>query len=210
MSTLSTLKAEIADDLSRSDLTTAIAAEITRSIKHFQKENLFFKENEAAQFVTVIGQVYYATSDDADIGNMVTFDAVKCRVSNSDYNLVRLDIDTFETLNDGQVSNGQPTNWIYYNRKIGIYPPPDAVYTISMSGSVKAAAPAADGTTGNVWMVEGFELLRAHTLAQLSRFKTREYDYAAHMDVEAQRQLFDLRARTEKLKATGHTVPIDF
>lgn len=210
MSTLTTLKAEIADDLKRSDLTTAIAAEIPRAIKFYQKEHLFFKEDEEKTFVTVADQVYYAESDDANIGLIAQLEAVKIRVSNNDYDLIRLDISTFETLNDAQTSSGQPTNFVYYNQKIGIYIPPDGVYTIMLMGSFEVAGPASDGETNNVWMTDGFELIRAHTLSQLTRFKTREYDYSDRMEREASRQIDDLRVKTSRLKATGEIVPVSF
>lgn len=207
MSTLATLKAEIADDLKRSDMTTAIAAEIPRAIEFYQKEHLFFKESYSSTFDTVADQVYYGASDDADIPLFVGFEAVKIRVANNDYNLVRLDIDMFETLNDAQTSSGQPTNYVYYNQQIGLYIPPDGVYTVTMIGNLEAAAPASDGETDNVWMTDGFKLIRAHTVAQLARFKTREYEYADRMDLEALRQLDDLRIKTSRLKATGFARP---
>jgi hypothetical protein len=210
MSTLGTLKAEIADDLSRSDLTTAIASEIGYAIEFYQKEHLFFKEDEENQFSTVADQVYYSESDDTDIGLIVSLEALKVRVSNNDYNLIRLPIDLFETLNDPNASSGQPANYVYYNKQIGLYPPPDAVYTVMMIGNVKVAAPAADGEANNVWMTDGYKLIRAHTLSQLSRFKTREYDYADRMEREAARQLDDLRAFTAKNKATNRLTPVQF
>ena len=210
MSTLATLKAEIADDLKRSDLTTAIAAEITRSIEFYQKEHLFFKESEETTFVTVADQVYYSSSDDANIGTFTSFEAVKIRIADNDYNLILLDIDLFETLNDPNASAGQPANWVYYNKKIGLYPKPDAVYTVSMIGSLDVAGPASDAEADNVWMTDGFKLIRAHTLSQISRFKLRDYDYADRMEVEARRQLNDLWTTTSRQKAENRLVAVSF
>ncbi len=210
MSTLTTLKAELAGDLKRSDLTTDIAAAITAAIKFYQKEHLFFKEDEEKTFSTVADQVYYAESDDADIGLIAQLEAVKIRVASNDYDLIRLDISTFETLNDAQTSSGQPTNYVYYNQKIGLYIPPSTVYTVMLIGSFEVAAPATDGEANNVWMTDGFELIRAHALSKLARFKTREYDLANTMEREASLQLNDLWAKTSRLKATGYIIPVSF
>jgi hypothetical protein len=203
MSTLGTLKSEIADDLKRSDLDTAIASEIGYAIEFYQKEQLFFKETHTAAFNTVADQVYYSSSDDADIGLIVTLDSVQIRISTNDYELIRLPIETFEILNDAQTSSGQPTNYVYHDKQIGIYIPPDDAYTITLIGTFQPAAPATDGETDNVWMTDGYKLIRAHTVSQLSRFKTRENDYADRMEREASRQLDDLRVMTARQKATG-------
>lgn len=210
MSTLAVLKAEIADDLKRSDLTTAIADEIPRAIEFYQKEHLFFKERENLPFSTVANQVYYSSSDDADIGKVMDIEALKITIANNDYNLIRLDIDLFETLNDPNASSGQPANYVYYNKQIGLYPKPDAVYTVSIIGGIKVDGPATDGETDNVWMTDGFKLLRAHTLSQIARFKIRDYDYADRMEIEALKQLQDLRGITGKQKATNRVAMVPF
>ncbi len=210
MTTLATLKTEIADDLGRSDLTDAIADAITAAIAYYQKENLFFKENHTASFSTVADQVYYSSSDDSDIGNVIDLDAVLCRISNNDYTLTPLDIHTFEVLNDANVSSGAPSRYVWHAEQVGLYPPPDTVYTVYLIGSFKVAAPASDSEADNDWMTEGYELIRARAVSQLAKFKTQDFELSAIMQAAANEQLDDLRVRTARLHATNRVMPSQF
>ena len=49
-----------------------------------------------------------------------------------------------------------------------LYPIPAAVRTIRLIGGIKKAAPT-DDTAGNVWMTEGFELIRVARQAAARR-----------------------------------------
>lgn len=60
MTTLALLKAEIADDLDRTDLTTAIASEITKAIGFFQDTRFWFNETRDCVIATAANQRLYS------------------------------------------------------------------------------------------------------------------------------------------------------
>jgi len=63
MTTLTLLKAEIADDLDRTDLTSAIASEITRAITYYQDTRFYFNETRDCVIATAADQRLYADED---------------------------------------------------------------------------------------------------------------------------------------------------
>lgn len=63
MTTLATLKAEIADDLDRTDLTTAIASEINKAISFYQDTRFYFNETRDCVIATAADQRLYADED---------------------------------------------------------------------------------------------------------------------------------------------------
>ena len=67
MSTLTALKATIADDLARSDMGSQIAAAITAAITHYKTTRFYFNETRGSTFTTVASQSRYTSADDADI-----------------------------------------------------------------------------------------------------------------------------------------------
>ena len=74
MTTLATLKSRIADDISRSDLTTQIANSITDAITYYQNRRFFFNETRSETFDTVAAQSLYRSSDDAAIPTFARLD----------------------------------------------------------------------------------------------------------------------------------------
>src|SRR6188768_957361 len=74
--TLGGLKAQIADDLARSDLTQQIEDAIYNAIMQRKVKRFYFNETRTATFVTVAAQSEYASSDDADIPLFLELDEV--------------------------------------------------------------------------------------------------------------------------------------
>jgi hypothetical protein len=208
MTTLGTIKAEMASILKRGDLTTEIGEAVAHVIAELQNEPLWFKETKTATFTCVADQVYYTTADDADIPLMGAFADLHIRISNNDYSLRRIrDIGEFEALNDGNVSSGQPYAFIFYAQSIGLYPPPDDTYTVTMYGSYDVAAPATDGEASNVWMTKAYRLVMYRALAWLNRVRIRNFELAQQFELEAARELERLYTRTNRLKSNNRLIP---
>jgi hypothetical protein len=210
MTTLAALKSEIADDLTRSDLTAEIAAAITAAIKFYQDERLFFKLNHTSSFATVASQVFYDGDDDADIPLYTDIDQLIIRDSGHDYLLKRVNVLQFEILSDGNTTNNEPSIWMYGNERIGLYPTPDAAYTITILGNYTVAGPASDSETDNDWMTHGYELIRARAISNLMRYKTRQYDEARKFRELELEHLTQLRKRTSRLGSRRRTKPYSY
>lgn len=211
MTTLGTLKSQIADDLARGDLTTQIAAAINSAIDFYKEERFFINETRDATFVTVADQTTYDVDDDADIPLFIKIDAMFVEDSDSQrFELDRIDpVEMEMLLNDG-AATGRPVSWSYFNQAFSFYPIPDAVYTVRPMGQIEVAAPAADDTTGNVWMTRGFELLRCTAKAYLYAHTIKNLQMAGVMGAAEGRARDNLRRETSKRRASGQIVATQF
>lgn len=214
MSTLAVLKAEIADDLARSDLTTQIANAITAAIEHYKTERFFFNESYSASFSTVSTQSAYSSADDGDIPLFLEVDGVMLTDSGGTrYELSRADIlDMLIMLGDGAAS-GMPSSYVRYNDGFLLYPIPDAVYTVTPVGHVQLAAPASDSEADNPWVVrgKGYELIRCRAKAYLYTHVIKNLTQAQTMVVAERDALEQLRSKTSRKSGfTGVIRPTQF
>ena len=216
MTTLSALKATIADDLARSDLTTQIAAAIESAIEHFRTTRFYFNETRAATFSTVSTQAVYSGSDDADIPLFFDIDDVFVVDSGQNYRLKKSDPQELEYLTDTAASSGRPYRWAWFEQSIRLYPVPDAVYTVRPVGAIEKASPASDATENNVWMTEAYELLRCRAKWYLYGHTIREMNEAAKfggldgMGGGVGAALYALRKKTNSQRGLGRITPTDF
>ncbi len=88
MTTLALLKAEIADDLDRTDLTASIASEIPRSIAYYQNTRFYFNETRACLVSTADDQRLYSDEDVVGIAYSIVLDENGDIVEDTDGNIV--------------------------------------------------------------------------------------------------------------------------
>lgn len=212
MTTLATLKSQIADDLARPNLTTQIAAAITQAIEFYKEERLFWMDTRSETFATVAAQSAYDVDDDAAIPLFIKIDAMFIEDSSSiRYGpLERLDPLVMEQLLDSSAATGRPDSWSWYNDTIYFHPIPDAAYTARPYGQIEVAAPANDSEANNKWMTKGYELLRCRAKAYLYVHTVKEDSEAVKFRMAAEEELNKLRRDTSKRTATGRIVPTSF
>lgn len=205
--TLGALKAEIADDLDRTDLTAAIATEIQRAIKFFQSKRFYFNETRDQTFSTVAAQALYTSSDSDAIPQFIEFDALY--IGDQKVELEYMEPRRWEqVISDG--SGSRPSWWTYYDQSIGLYPVPDQAYTVTMTGHIFINGPTADSEPNNPWMTEAYDLIRARCCANLALKKLRDDAlFQRHSAVEASE--FDrLKSETTSKVGTGFVTPTEF
>jgi hypothetical protein len=202
MTILSVLSARIADDLARSDLTNQISAAINDAVAHYQSTRFFFNETRTSTFSTVAAQYLYMSTASADIPNFFEFDDVQVTVAGNVYSLDREDATVLEQLIGSTASRSDPLSWAWADRGILLYPIPNAIRTIRLIGGIKKAAPV-DDTAGNVWMVEAFELIRAHAKLLLAAHTIRDAALAQVMSDAAAGAKARLERETSSKRATS-------
>ena len=202
MTDLTTLKAEVADDLARSDLTSAIAEAITEAIEYYQPEPFWFTEDRDATFATVSGTSEYTSTEDADIGQFYRLDSVILVDGTQRYPMTEFSVSEWEDYQD-VASNARPYNFARYQESYFLYPTPDAAYTIRLTGHRKIAAPASDGEADNVWMTDAYQLIRARAVKNIFAKKIRSYNDAQMWQIEETRQLDRLYEETARRTSTG-------
>lgn len=208
MSTLTALKARIADDLDRTDLSSQIGDAITDAIEHYKTTRFYFNETRSSTFATVAAQSRYTVADDADIPLWFDLDTVFISNGSREFELEPYDPVQMEYLL-GQTSpgSGQPYAFAYYDSGFWLYSVPDGIYTVRPMGAIEKAAPATDGETGNVWMTEAFELIRCRAKAYLAGHVISDDALAMKMTLAEKSALERLQRKTSNRLSSGRIEP---
>ncbi len=210
MTTLATLKAEIADDMARGDITSQIASAITNAINYYKAERFYFNETRSATFATVAGTSTYASSDDADIPLFLELDAVHLEDSSTSVELRPESPTEIDWLIFNNTGRGKPYCYAWFDESFRLFPIPDAVYTIRPIGHIEEAAPAADGTADNVWMTKAYELIRCRAKMYLAAHVIKDVELVQVMRAAEEDALQKLRRNTAHRFKTGRVVSTSF
>lgn len=207
MSTLGVMKAEIADDLDRTDLTDQIATAIERAIRRYRDRPFWLVETRNLLITTVANQSSYTT---LDAGSAVTSVADISRIEEGwiveNGNAIRMDWmppDEWEDFSDTTASISRPVAFTRFENAIRVYPIPLAGDLMRFHGFVRRSAPAADDETGNIWMTDAYDLIKAEAVYWLAVHKTRDDRLAAIMRAEANNLLNDLYAESSRIMGAG-------
>lgn len=209
MTTLTLLKSTIADDIDRTDLTSQIAAAINSAIAFYATKRFYFNETRSSTFVTVAAQSRYTSSDDTDIPKFVSLDRMFLIDTGSlVYELEQIDPLEMELLLDSGASSSRPNCFSWYERTFAFHPIPDGIYTIRPLGIIQKDAPATDDEENNIWMTDGFELIRSAAKRYLTMHVINDPDLmqrASQAEGMARDQL-----KSDRYMATGNIVPTVF
>src|SRR3990167_11246866 len=182
MTTLAVIKAQLADDCNRTDISSQIATAIESAIDHYRTTRMFFNETRGSTFATVDGQSRYTSSDDADIPLWFQLDEVFVNDGTRERELQLYSPAQMEyLLGETTPAENVPYAYAYYDRSFWLYPVPGAVYTVRPIGAIEKAAPATDGEASNVWMTEAYELLRCSAKARLAGHILKDPDLLVAM-----------------------------
>jgi hypothetical protein len=179
--TLGDMKARIATELARSDLTTQIASAINDAILICQKYRFTFSEGisgEALTFDTQLGTNYYPLPGPG----MYQIDYMECVPKNQVTPLVRISRKHPELVRLKLLVVGTPNLFAVESERIVLVPQPDAIYTVIVHGHIKIGAPATDVEAGNRWMLDGERLIRLLAKRELARDVTRNEKMQAAMN----------------------------
>lgn len=203
MTTLTIMKARIASELRRSDLTTQIASAIDTAIQAYQDQRWFFNESRDLTFSTVADQEFYTSSDDADIGLVKKIDYVKIYMDDHPNVLQVEDPARMEWLSQNGTATGEPLYYCYYARKFRLYPVPSDVYTVRIGAQIKLAGPATDEEADNPWMIEAERLIRSRAKYELALHVLRDTKLAEGMASAVQEAEAQLRRDTNQQTQQG-------
>ncbi len=208
MGTLAQLKARIASDLTRDDLTTQIASVITDTIKFYARERFWFNQTRSLTFNTVASQIAYAAADLSTIPNLIRIDALYLPSTLSIYPLDRYEPDDFELIEAGG-GGGKPTCYTYIDQTIRLWPTPSAIYSMRLHAFYKLPDLATDADT-NAWTDDAEELVRSHAKMLLYMDVLEDDQNAQRMAAKVPALLAGLRSETASRMATGRIRGTDF
>lgn len=197
MSTLGIMKARIARDIFRDDLTDTIADEITSAIAFYQRERFWFNETRLLLFNTAQGQEFYDSTTLASIPNLLEIDYVQVSQAGRPYSLDMASAEDLDILT-GLPTSGVPTLFSYYQGALRLYPAPNGVYPVRIAAVVRYPGPAADDEPDNHWMTDAAELIRARAKRNIYLHSLGDQEMTAMMKSAEDEALTSLRAESSR------------
>lgn len=205
MTTLTIMKARIADDLRRDDLTADIADYITEAIGDFQHKRFYFNETRTNTGTTVSGTQSY-TKDSSGwswIANVIKTDLVHITVGGQRFECFPISPIDLEKRTSNTTSTGQTHSFAFYNKTFAFYPIPADAWEVRWLGVQKVAAPADDDEADNPWMVDAARLIRCQAKGHLYAHVIKAADKASEQYLLAQDALARLEDKTADMVKTG-------
>ena len=198
------MKARIADELARNDLTSQIAYAINDAIAAYQDERYYFNETRAITFPTVQAQEFYGPSVNTAIADIQKIDYVALYIGNTPFMLEPMAPAVIESASTNATATGQPGAYCYYAEQFRLYPvPAESNWLIRIGASIKRAAPVTNNEANNVWMTKAERLIRARAKLEIAIHVLHDPELAETMTAvirEAEEQLI---SRTAQLTQHG-------
>lgn len=200
--TLGDLKARIADELARADLSSQITLAISDAIDESCTHRFWFMEVRNLLIAVTAGTQTYASDP---VSQLLEIDRLKLFVGQRAYTLPPMSDDELDMLNDGTAPTGQPYSYSRYTGQISFYPIPVADYSVYIDG-VTRGAPLLVDTDASIWTTNGEKYVRALAKRNLYAELLRNPEQAQVCDGLAQRYRNELEMQTHTRMATGEMV----
>ena len=212
MTTYGEMKARIASELHRSDLTGYISSAVLSAIA-FYESSRFFRGEKRGTFSTIAAQRFYGTTT-ASPGTLpddvVEIDSITTTVNNRIYKLDQVSYEHLEDIDAGVTPlSGYPRLWAWYAEQIRLYPSPNAEYLMTMSYQHERPVLSADADT-NFWTEDGEELIRNRAKKDICMSVLYDGEKAQMCAAMESAALKSLKAQTIKLLSSNQLTPTAF
>ena len=210
--TFGDLKAQVASDLRRSNLTTEIASAVLDAIRDHDTERFWWNSTPLPYHLTISpgggvdsgagfpqGDCYPLTPQGA-IYEFIMIDAVRANIGVW-YTVKSTDWLTIEDLYS-TLSSGQPSWWALDADLLRIYPLPSQSYELRIFGHYRLP-PLVNDADSNEWTNQGFNLVRYTALKRLYSFPIRDADQVQNAEQAGMRAMDYLRRKTDRRTRSG-------
>lgn len=197
--TLGDLKARIADELDRADLTSQIGLAIDDAITEAASNRFWFNEVRGLVVSLVAGQEFYGSDD---LSALTEIDAVYLSINGQRRNMYPASSYEFDQWRDGTAAQGEPYRWSRYGTSLRLYPTPSVAYTLVVDGVSRLPALANDAQA-NGWTNEGEKLIRAIAKRELLANVIRDFEEAQAQQQLVTNALNELLGKNYDKSATG-------
>jgi hypothetical protein len=207
MSTLADLRAQIEDDLARSDLTTQILTAMKQAVRHYETDRFWFNEVKDS---TVTLSVSAAMLDLSSLSpTWLKFDRIRRKLDGSNYiDLIPRDYEYIMASQDTALLTNPAEYCIYANAlQFDCMAIEDT--TLVFDG-IRRVSTASASTDASVWFNDGVDLIRARTKKDLCLHVIRDEALAGIMDAAERLAYSYLKGRTNRLKTSGFIRPTTF
>lgn len=201
MAAFGDLKAQVANDLRRSNLPIEIAQAIKDAIADHSVERFYFNEAAIYTLSTIAGQDEYLIMAQPPILEFIKIDWLRAQVGNTWYDVARESMDEIERLYSVP-SSSQPYRFGYHGDTIRVFPMPDRAYPIRISGHYRMPELNIDSDI-NDWTNAGKNLIRYSALKRLYLYPIRDNGQVQMAENAEVRELEYLRRETDRRARRG-------
>lgn len=199
MSTYAEVKARIAREMHRTDLSADIVTHMGKAIDHYASRRTW--ENEALLTVVTVADVSTVT-----VTGLQREDRVAVVVGDTDYALTKTTSEAMEDDHGADDNTGQPVEYCRTDTGLRLWPTPDAVYSVKVNGIFDDTALSNDADT-NSWTTIAEDLIVSRTKKTLSRDVTYDNEMEAAADRAEREARNELFAKTNERTAAGRFSP---
>ncbi len=203
MTTLTVMKARIASELRRSNITTQIADAINTAITAYEHERFYVSESRENTFNTVASQEFYSSVDAPFLASLTKIDFVFVEIQNTKFELIPIQTRLMEGATSTSITIGTPVEYNFYEQKLRFYPIPSDIWPIIVGGVSSVAAPLTDGEANNFWMTKAERLIRSRAKQELALHVLKDVTLAQMMGGAAEEAYEQLNVRTTRITKTG-------
>lgn len=205
--TLGTMSSAIADDIddTTGEYSSQIQKAIQAAIRYSERFPFYFNQTRDITFQTVPGRQFYDATDNPNIPTLIHINAAWTEDETGQRSgLMRAMENDVELMSDNSASRGEPYAFTYFERKIRIYPIPDArIFTIRLQVSPYRLAPVTTDAESNAWFTEAFDLIKARAKYILAKDTLKDAIVAAEALNDFNDQLDALQRETSSRGSRG-------
>ena len=211
MATRSTIEAQIADDLARSDLSTQITNAVDAAIRAYRFERLGFNEAYRVTATASVSANYLALSDISVRFRKI--DRVRLLRDSGDYlDLYRRDYDWIMSRQDDRVLS-MPIEYAVYNNTIHFDTIANDTYTLAIDG-VKELGTGATASfsagDASAWFNEARELVRHRAKREVYAHVLKDMELASAAAAAEKDAYNVLKSELGQVESTGFVRPTEF
>lgn len=202
MSDFQTMKARIATEMKRGELTASasqVQSAVISAIDFFKRRRFWFNEVHDTTLSVSTSSVTLPAS-------FIIIDSVKAVIGSRDYPLQRRTWHEIDSIDSGQWT-GYPEWYSIHGDQIRSYPPPNDTYVYKLSGVVELTEISANASAAatNSWMTDAEEMIRCQAKGYLFRDEVRNFTIADIFFREAQRVYRELN-RENRAKLSSNRI----
>jgi hypothetical protein len=167
--TLAVMRARIAREVRRSNISAQIDDAIMDAIDVHNSDRFWFNESRDVVFYTENMKEFYTKLDVPLLGQLMKIDFVFLYVANTPFELQQSPQIRLESASQNGTMSGQPGEFGWYDETLRLYPIPAGVWKVRAGIVENRPAPASDTETDNVWMNEAERLIRSRAKLELAQ-----------------------------------------
>lgn len=166
-----------------SGLLSPIQNAIQSAISKWERETFYFNDFRlepltGGPFNTVILREFYGAADYAPLGTLACIKSMRVLISSNRYPVDERDANYLNMVSVNPLNTGQPTDYSFDANQVRLYPIPNGIFPIGLTGTQRLSALVAD-TDANAWTQDAFDLIRSEAKLILAR------DVINDVDIEA-------------------------